>query len=89
MACNCATTQQINELYRRYGERKAENRRKRTFWQWVKYIIMYTGVVIAMIPIAPALFLYVLYKAFCDDDKKISLKKFFRLGKNNVAYVGK
>jgi len=88
MACNCATTQQINELYRRYGEKRAENRRKRTFWQWVKYVIMYTGVVIAMIPIAPALFLYVLYKAFFADDKKISLRKFFRLGNKNVAYVG-
>ncbi|MBP5457758.1 MAG: hypothetical protein J6Y37_14795 [Paludibacteraceae bacterium] len=87
MACNCATQEQINELYKRYGrDRKKSNL---TFKEKAKNVVVYTGVVIAMIPIVPCLFLYVLYKAVCDDDKRISLTKFFRLDRKKVAgYVG-
>ena len=87
MACNCATQEQINELYKRYGRgRKKSNL---TFKEKAKNVVVYAGVVIAMIPVVPCLFLYVLYKAVCDDDKRISLTKFFRLDRKKVAgYVG-
>ena len=48
----------------------------------------YVGVGLLMIPITPCLFLYVLYKALCDDDHKISLTKFFRLDKKKIGYAG-
>lgn len=85
MACNCATSKQIDELYKKYGEKR---RQKLTFKQRVRNIFMYTGVVIAMIPIVPCLFLYVLYKRLCDDNHNISLTKFFRLDKKKIEYVG-
>ena len=85
MACNCATSEQINELYRRYGEKKKE---KAPFGQRVKKVVMYVGVVLALIPIVPCLFLYVLYKRLCDDDHSISLTKFFGLKKNQMKYAG-
>lgn len=87
MACNCATSEQIKELYRRYGDKKDKS--KVSFAQKVKNAVMYTGVAIAMIFITPFLFLYVLYKAICDDDHRISLTKFFRLDKKKkVEYAG-
>jgi len=85
MACNCATSKQIDELYKKYGEKR---KKQLTFKQKAKNVAMYTGVVIAMIPIVPCLFLYVIYKRFCDDDHNISLTKFFRLDKKKMEYVG-
>ena len=41
-----------------------------------------------MIPIFPVLFLFVIYKGFFDDDKQISMTKFFRLDKRKMGYVG-
>lgn len=87
MACNCATSEQINELYRKYGERRTKGK-KIGFRQRVKNIAMYTGVVIALVPIVPILFLYVLYKGLFDDDHRISLTKFFRLDKKKMNYAG-
>lgn len=87
MACNCATTEQINALYKKYGEKKGE-KKKLTFKQKVKNAAMYAGVVLALIPIIPMLFLYVLYKGVFDDDHKISLTKFFRLNKKVQTNVG-
>jgi hypothetical protein len=89
MACNCATSEQIDELYRRYGNGR-KDAKKIGARQRIKNTVMYTGVVIALIPIVPCLFLYVVYKGFFDDDHKISLTKFFRLDKKKkeVDYAG-
>lgn len=78
MACNCASNEQIKELYRRYGEKKSS---PRTTKQKIKYALQYTGVAIAMIFVVPFLILYVLYKGLMDDNHQISLTKFFRLDK--------
>ena len=78
MACNCASNEQIKELYRRYGEKKSA---PRTIKQKIKYALQYTGVAIAMVFVAPFLILYVLYKGLMDDNHQISLTKFFRLDK--------
>ena len=82
MACNCATNEQIKELYRRYGNK--EERRKLSTSQKIKYYAQYTGIVLVMIPIVPVLFLYVLYKAICDDNHRISLKNFFGINRTVV-----
>lgn len=80
MACNCATKEQIDELYRRYG-RKKDGDRKLTPKEKAKNALVYAGLVLALIPIAPLLFLFVLYKTFISKDHRISMVKFFRLDK--------
>lgn len=85
MACNCATSEQIDELYKKYGERRKSTNKNTK--QKIKDAVMYAGVAVAMVPIIPVLVLYVFYKAFCDDDHRISLTKFFRLDKK-VGYAG-
>ena len=79
MACNCATSKQINELYRKYGSKT--DKKNLTIKEKIKYYAMRTVVVIMLIPIVPVLILYVLYKGIADDDHKISLRKFFNLNK--------
>ena len=77
MACNCATSEQINELYRTYGE-KVDEKLAGSFWQRVKNAVRKFFVYLCLIPITPVIVVYVLYKAFGDDDKKISIRKLFK-----------
>lgn len=86
MACNCATTEQINALYKKYGEKKSEGlssgQKIRTFFQKA-------GVGICLVFITPFIVLYVFYKAFGTDDRRISVKRFFNLsGKQLSTHVG-
>ena len=84
MGCNCTTTEQINELYRRYGEKRAARKPKK-----IKAFLRKAALVICLIPVVPILVLYVFYKAFCDDDNKISVRNFFKLKNTNIeTYVG-
>lgn len=87
MACNCATKEQIDALYKKYGERQKVNKTD-SFKVKAKKIAVTIGVGICLIPIFPALLLYVIYKGFFDDDKRISMAKLFRLNKDKMAYVG-
>ena len=87
MACNCATKEQIDALYKKYGERRKVNNGD-TFKVKVKKILTNVGVALCMIPIFPVLLLFVIYKGFFDDDKQISMTKFFRLDKRKMGYVG-
>lgn len=80
MACNCATKEQIDELYRKFGEKK-ETSKKETFKFKLKKTISTIGIIICCILITPFIFLYVFYKAFGDDDHRISVTKFFNLKK--------
>lgn len=82
MACNCASSEQIKELYARYGDKR--DIKKLSFAGKVKYYAQYTGVAIVMVMLFPVLFLYVLYKGAFDDDHKISFRKFFNI-KNSVV----
>lgn len=82
MACNCATDEQIKELYRRYGERSKLSPDAK-FKDKAKKALVATGVFICMVPITLLfLFPYVLYKALYSEDRKIDVVKFFRLNKN-------
>lgn len=87
MACNCATKEQIDALYKKYGERQKVNKTD-SFKVKAKKIAVTIGVGICLIPIFPALLLYAIYKGFFDDDKRISMAKLFRLNKDKMAYVG-
>lgn len=84
MACNCATKEQIDELYRQFGEKKIKTK-KVSF----KAVLRYAAVVLCLIPIIPVLFIYVYYKAFCSDDGRISMVKFFHLKEDKaITNVG-
>ena len=87
MACNCVTKEQIDALYKKYGERRSFKKTD-TLKVKLKKVAVNAGIVLCMIPIFPVLFLYVIYKGFFDDDKRINMAKFFRLDKNKMAYVG-
>lgn len=82
MACNCATTAQIEALYKKYGDK--DRRKQLNTKEKISYYTKRIGVILAMIPIVPILVLYVLYKGFYDDNHRISFKKFFGL-KSNVV----
>ena len=82
MACNCASSEQIKELYKKYGDNR--DVKKMTVSERIKYYAQYAGVYAVMILLIPFIFLYVLYKGAFDDDHKISFKKFFNLKTVNV-----
>lgn len=84
MGCNCAASKHIEELYKHYGEKKTPSKGE-TFTFKVKRGLRLTGVGICMIFIAPIIFLYVFYKAFGDDDHKISVRNFFKLRGNTIG----
>ena len=87
MACNCATKEQIDALYKKYGERRKVNNGD-TFKVKAKEVLTSVGVELWMIPTFIVLFRFVSYKGFFDDDKQISMTKFFRLDKRKTGYVG-
>lgn len=77
MACNCASTEQINKLYEKYGSK--QDTKKLSFGKKVKYYAQRAAMIFVMLFITPFLLLYVLYKGLFDDNKKISIKKMFKL----------
>ena len=82
MACNCATTEQLNELYRKYGEKKAE---KKSFGIRVRNAVYKVGVAICLIPIVPMIILYAFYKAWGTDDHYISVAKIFKFKRKEIG----
>ena len=86
MACNCATSEQLNELYRRYGEKKSE---RRSLGIRMRYFAQKVGVGFCMVFIFPAIVFYVIHKMWCTDNNRINIKEFFKLkGKGASSYVG-
>jgi len=84
MACNCASKEQIDELYRKFGEKK-EVTRNETLKFKIKKILTSVGVIVCCAVLTPLIFLYVFYKAFGDDDHRISVTKFFNMGKKQLG----
>lgn len=82
MACNCATQEQLNELYKKYG-RKVEPDARTTWGFRIKKFVNDFFLIITMVIIVPFIFCYVMGKGLFTKEKKISLKKFFRLDNNN------
>ena len=74
MGCNCATTEQINELYRKFGE-KQKNRKGFSLKLFLKKSLTYLCVALA----TPFIVLFVIGKAAFSKDKRISVQKFFNL----------
>ena len=83
MACNCATAEQIEKLYKKYGEKKTDTGKPLSYK--IQGFFRKIGVFVCMIFITPAIFVYVLYKMFGDDNHEISVKKFFNLQRKIVG----
>lgn len=78
MACNCATTEQLNELYRRYGEKRSkEEKESKTYWL-KRHAAMAAGILFI-----PAIIVFVIIKGAFTKNNKINVPKLFRL--NNIA----
>ena len=87
MACNCATTEQLNALFKKYGEKK--NTENLPFGQKVRAIFQKVGVYICLLFLLPAIVIYVFYKGAISKDRRINMKKFFNLsGKQAITNVG-
>lgn len=88
MACNCATEEQIKELYRQFGVKSAKPKNM-TFPKKVLFYIKKVAMAIILTLIAPLLFIYVFYVGFFGSGK-ISFTKFFGLKPINLDdYVRK
>lgn len=88
MSCNCLTTEQLNELYKRYGY-KVKLSKNASIINIIKFYTINTIIAMLMCIITPLLFIYISYVTIFGDGK-ISLKKFFNLKENSITdYVRK
>ena len=86
MACNCVTSQQLDQLYRAFGQKRKTDENL-TLMQKVKSTFMRIGLYLMMLVIIPILIIYVVYVSYFGDGK-ISLTKFFNLkGRSIEEYV--
>lgn len=79
MGCNCATTEQINELYRKFGEKQNS---KKGFS--LKLFIRKTLTYICVALIIPFIILFVIGKGMFSKDRRISVQKFFNLKPHSI-----
>ena len=88
MACNCATNEQIEALYREFGH-KVDVPKGATFKFRLKNALTKVGVGISIAFLLPYLFFYVIKEGVFGDGK-ISLAEFFGFRKKIVKKdVGK
>ena len=79
MGCNCATTEQINELYRKFGE-KRQSQNAFSLKLFIKKGLTYLCAAL----ITPFIVLFVIGKAMFSKDRRISVRKFFNLKPHNT-----
>lgn len=77
MACNCATEEYINKLYKEFGEKKPSLKNFTVEEKIVFYIGKFINMAIMSVTM-PMLFIYIQYKTAFGDGK-ISMKDFFGL----------
>lgn len=88
MACNCTTTEQLNELYKRYSV-DSKLKKGETLSGKIKYYSYKFGLIMVLLLIIPMLVIYAIYVSTFKDGK-ISLRKFFNLKGNNITdYYGR
>lgn len=77
MACNCATEEYINNLYKEMGAKKPTTSNLTIEEKVVFYITKFLSAVVMSIAL-PMLFIYIAYISVFEDGK-ISVAKFFGL----------
>ena len=73
MACNCATSEQLNELYRVYGE-KAANRQTQTIGKEIVYWLKQMALILLAIPSTILMTLYVVWVVFWNKNPHINVQ---------------
>lgn len=82
MACNCASKEQIEELFKIYGQKKDTPKGDIT-WFRIKKTLMEFGVKVCLVLLAPIVFMYIVYKFFSKNNK-ISIATLFNLKNRNI-----
>lgn len=72
MACNCATKEEIDKLYRLYGE-KSKLPKKHSTWDFIKYYITNILVILLFIICFPLLLIYILALLFWRENERINI----------------
>ncbi len=72
MACNCATKEEIDKLYRVYGE-KSKLPKKHSTWDFIKHYAMNGFVILLFIICFPLLLLYILALLFWRENERINI----------------
>lgn len=82
MACNCATQEKIEEIYKVYGT-KMRDTSNLTLFQWCKRIFYFIFGIIMFAVAIPAMLIYVLLSVFWRTDGKVNVDyiDFFKLNK--------
>ena len=78
MACNCTTKEQLDELYRLYGEKQQRYRAKAggTIGERIKYWVQTLAIWILLLIAVPFIILYFIIKLFWEDNPKIDINNF-------------
>ena len=87
MACNCGTKEEIDRLYRAFGEKK-DNLEDMTLWEKIKHGVYTLFTVLLWVIIFPLMTIYLLLFIFWHEpgDRRINVQNFnllkiFHLGK--------
>lgn len=87
MGCNCGTKEEIDKLYRIYGE-KTSRHEGMTFSEKIKHALSVSFTVLCWIVIFPVMLVYMFLFLFWNepgkrtiDVRKFNLLKIFHLGK--------
>jgi hypothetical protein len=87
MACNCGTKEEIDRLYKIYGE-KVSNPEINTLFDRIKHCLYIMFTVLSWVVVLPILFIYLLLFLFWHEpgDRNINISNFnllkiFHLGK--------
>lgn len=88
MACNCATNEQLSELYRKFGTRIRPSK-KDTLAFKIEAFFTNTAVLTTLITMMPLILFYISFN-YSKGKNQISLAEFFGLRKttNALANVG-
>ena len=75
MACNCGTKEEIDKLYRAYGE-KLDNWDSLTVGEKVKNVIYKILTILTWVIVLPLMTIYILLFLFWSEDKRINVQNF-------------
>ena len=75
MACNCGTKEEIDKLYRAYGE-KLDDWDSLTVGEKVKNVIYKILTYLTWVIVLPLMVIYIILFLFWSEDKRINVQNF-------------
>ena len=74
MGCNCATVEQLDELYRVYGE-KTQAKKPVGFWKNTVFVLRQTLLILLAIPATVFLALFLIWTLFWNKKPVVNVQK--------------